>query len=67
MEETVGPVTTCRRELLPSVMAANRPYSEFYDFYSISPEYYGYNLVSVHNLLYHFSHPVSLPNHRFVY
>jgi hypothetical protein len=24
------------------VMAADRPYGEFYDFYSVSPEYFGY-------------------------
>jgi hypothetical protein len=27
------------------VMAADMPYDEFYDFYSISPEYFGYILV----------------------
>jgi hypothetical protein len=27
------------------VMAAYRPYGEFYDFYSVSPEYSGYFLV----------------------
>jgi hypothetical protein len=27
-------------------MAANRPYGEFYDFYSVSPEYFGYRLVN---------------------
>jgi hypothetical protein len=27
------------------VMVADRPYDEFYDFYSVSPEYYGYFLV----------------------
>jgi hypothetical protein len=27
------------------VMAADRPYGEFYDFYSISQEYFGYTLV----------------------
>jgi hypothetical protein len=27
------------------VMAADRPYGEFYDFYSVSPEYFGYILV----------------------
>jgi hypothetical protein len=27
------------------VMAANRPYGEFYKFYSLSPEYFGYHLV----------------------
>jgi hypothetical protein len=27
------------------VMAANRHYGEFYDFYSVSPEYFGLTLV----------------------
>jgi hypothetical protein len=27
------------------VMVADRPYGEFYDFYSISPEYFGYHLI----------------------
>ena len=27
------------------VMAADRPYGEFYDFYSVSPENFGYQLV----------------------
>jgi hypothetical protein len=27
------------------VMAADRPYGEFYYFYSVSPEYFGYTLV----------------------
>jgi hypothetical protein len=26
-------------------MAADRPYGEFYDFYSVSPEYFGYTFV----------------------
>jgi hypothetical protein len=26
-------------------MAADRPYGEFYDFYSVSPEYFGYHHV----------------------
>jgi hypothetical protein len=26
-------------------MAADRPYGEFYDFYSVSPKYFGYTLV----------------------
>jgi hypothetical protein len=29
------------------VMAADRPYGEFYDFYSVSPEYFGYTLVCI--------------------
>jgi hypothetical protein len=28
------------------MMAADRPYGEFHDFYSISPEYFGYTLVN---------------------
>jgi hypothetical protein len=27
------------------MMAADRPYGEFYDFYSVSLEYFGYTLV----------------------
>jgi hypothetical protein len=27
------------------VIAADRPYGEFYDFYSVSPEYFGYHHV----------------------
>jgi hypothetical protein len=37
MEETVGPVSTCGG----NYFEADRPYGEFYDFYSISPEYFG--------------------------
>jgi hypothetical protein len=37
MEEKVGP--TLR------VMAADRLCGEFYEFYSVSPEYFGYTLV----------------------
>jgi hypothetical protein len=29
------------------VMVANRPYGEFYDIYSTSPEYFGYHHVHV--------------------
>jgi hypothetical protein len=29
------------------VKSADRPYGEFYDFYSVSPEYFGYTLVHV--------------------
>jgi hypothetical protein len=32
------------------VMAADRPYDEFYDFYSLSPEYFGY--LHVHTFTY---------------
>jgi hypothetical protein len=41
-----GGTGVCMREGTASrVMAANRPNSEFYDFYSVSPEYFGYSLV----------------------
>jgi hypothetical protein len=33
------------------VMAADRTYDEFYDFYSDSPEYFGYHLVHTMLLL----------------
>jgi hypothetical protein len=29
-------------------MAADRPFGEFYDFYSVSPVYFGYRLVSLY-------------------
>ena len=29
------------------VTAANRPYGEFYDLYSVSPENFGYHLVAI--------------------
>jgi hypothetical protein len=32
------------------VMAADKPYGEFYDFYSVIPEYFGYTLV--HSKIY---------------
>jgi hypothetical protein len=44
MEEMVGPVSTCGRELLQGVTMADRPYGEFYDFYSVSLENFGYHL-----------------------
>jgi nicotinic acid mononucleotide adenylyltransferase len=34
------------------VMVANRPYGEFYDFYSVSPEYFGYHLVYLSKLTF---------------
>jgi hypothetical protein len=35
-----------RERTTSRVMAGDRPYDEFYDFYSVSPEYFGYTLVS---------------------
>jgi hypothetical protein len=34
------------------VMAADRPYGEFYDFYSVGPEYFGYILVYCARLIF---------------
>jgi hypothetical protein len=45
MVETVGMVSTWGRELTPRMMAADRPYDVFCDYYSVSPEYIGYILV----------------------
>jgi hypothetical protein len=32
------------------VMVADRSYGEVYDFYSVSPEYFGYTLVSTESV-----------------
>jgi hypothetical protein len=34
------------------LMAVDRPYGEFYDFYSVSPEYFRHTLVSLMNCRY---------------
>jgi hypothetical protein len=34
-----------REETTSRVMAADRPYGEFYEFYSVSPEYFGFTLL----------------------
>jgi hypothetical protein len=44
MEQTVGPVYT-REGTISRMMAADMPDGEFRDFYSVSPEYFGYTLV----------------------
>jgi hypothetical protein len=41
-----GVYSYLREETISRVLAANRSYGEFYDFYSVSPEYFGYHLVS---------------------
>jgi hypothetical protein len=45
------------------VMAADRSYGEFYDIYSVSPEYFGYTPVNMSLLLnlqtYAGAHPAS--------
>jgi hypothetical protein len=38
-----GTVVYMREGTTSRVMAADRPYGEFYDFYSVSPEYFGYH------------------------
>jgi hypothetical protein len=41
MEDTVGPTGVYMREGTTSrAMAVDKPYGEFYDFYSFSPEYF---------------------------
>jgi hypothetical protein len=45
--EGVGGTSVYMREGTSSrVMAVDRPYGKFYDFYSVRPEYFGYILVS---------------------
>jgi hypothetical protein len=39
-----------REGIISSVMAADRPYDEFYDFYSVSPEYFGRHLVRMYKV-----------------
>jgi hypothetical protein len=41
MKETVGVGVYMREERASRVMGTDRPYGEFYDFYSVSPEYFG--------------------------
>jgi hypothetical protein len=40
-----------------SVMAADRPYGEFYDFYSVGREYFGYHHVYTFKWLKDFQNP----------
>jgi hypothetical protein len=35
-----------REETTSRVMAADKPYVESYDFYSVNPEYFGFTLVN---------------------
>jgi hypothetical protein len=39
-----------RKGTTSGVMVADRPYGVVYDFYSVSPEYFGYTLVCGHYL-----------------
>jgi hypothetical protein len=50
MEEKVEAGIYMREEITSRVMAADRPYDEFYDFYSVSPEYFGFTLVLYNEL-----------------
>jgi hypothetical protein len=43
-----------RRGTTSRVMAADRPYGEFYDFYSVSAEYFGYTLVYFYKIIAHY-------------
>jgi hypothetical protein len=36
-----------REGIISRAMAADRLYGEFYDFYSVSPEYFGYTFIVV--------------------
>jgi hypothetical protein len=36
-----------QEETASKVMAADRPYVEFYDFYIVSPEYFGFHQTSI--------------------
>jgi hypothetical protein len=42
-----GTVVYMREGTASRVMVANRPYGEFCEFYSVSPEYCGYTLLSL--------------------
>jgi hypothetical protein len=42
---TVQAIDNMREGTTSRVMADDKPYDEFYDFDSVSPEYFGYNLV----------------------
>jgi hypothetical protein len=47
--ETVGPTGVYMWEgTISRAMAVDRPYGDLYDFYSVSPEYFGYTLVQTH-------------------
>jgi hypothetical protein len=45
MEEMVGPGVYIREGTTSTAMVADRPYGEFYYFYSFCPEYFGHTLV----------------------
>jgi hypothetical protein len=45
MEDTVGMANYEREETTSRMMVADRPYGEFCEFYSISPEFIGYTPV----------------------
>jgi hypothetical protein len=44
-EGDVGTAVYMREVTTSRVMAADRPNGEFYNFYSVSPEYFGYTLI----------------------
>jgi hypothetical protein len=49
-----GTVVYMREGTTSRVMAADRPYYEFYDFYIVSPEYFGHHHAL--NIITHFGH-----------
>jgi hypothetical protein len=49
IEESVGQVSTCGGGTTSMLMAADRPYGESDDFYSVRPEYFGCVLVDICN------------------
>jgi hypothetical protein len=50
MEGICGTGVYMREGTTSRVMAGDRPYGEFYDFYSVSPEYFGYHHVNLCNI-----------------
>jgi hypothetical protein len=42
------------------VMVGERPYGEFYDFYSISPEYFGFHHRSLSKVMCHLVHELEI-------
>jgi hypothetical protein len=46
-EKDGGTGVYMREGTTSQVMAADRPYGEFWDFYSVSPEYFGYHHVVI--------------------
>jgi hypothetical protein len=52
-EESVGTGVYMREGTTSRVMAVDRPYGDFYDFYSVIPEYFEYHHVQVYDVMPH--------------